>query len=215
MAEARSNAVGLGQLHRIPLELRTQIYKYYFAGALVQEDRIFTRPYENGVPQETIFSKKYERNLLLTSKAIYQEAAWVEQSTPIALELIHEDRVPALLPDTTTKITAVYWDDGGFPAHRYPKLKDLRFTEELDIAPVLFGRETTVEDAFSGKRDRFLVDAFKADMVSFGGRPPVSQPEVLPEDFVCRIDWHCWLDEDLEWEWSMASLHHKHSQPIS
>ena len=80
---------GLGTLYALPLEIRHRIYQMYFSRRIVSES--------GGIVSESggDYTPDYHRDLLLTSKAVYDEASPREKACGIILSL---DVVPKWLP---------------------------------------------------------------------------------------------------------------------
>ena len=144
---------GLGTLYALPLEIRHRIYQMYFSHRVVVESKGDYHP-------------RYPRELLCTSKAVYNEAAPREKTCGVILLL---DGVPMWLPPPRIRdavhevdfknVEAVLGPSGmSFIWNDFPVLKVVRDGSWfIMIAMSDVRSNATVDDAFKGRVDDSVI----------------------------------------------------------
>lgn len=185
----------LGNLGKLFSELRVRIYHHYFADADVT--RIPYISVQHNLPVDTVikWKKDYRRDLLLTSSTIYKEACWVERATNFCISMgvaPTRELAPFFLRKKTTEIDFAGESPGKigkFPAHEYAILQKLSFSDVAFPSVSFVGH---VDDLFKGRLDASILARIQT-LTSLWGLPCVEKPELLPEDFIIAVKWHCFV----------------------
>jgi hypothetical protein len=199
---------GLGFFGRLSFELRSIIYRYYFANAIVRRlsyPATPQHPYTTPRPiTRTIrWRKDYWRDLLLTSSVIYQEALPFERSTNYHLSLgyVELKTLPPLFLRRKTTWLAIDGantrDHTKLPLHEYPMLKRLSlrdFNPGLCALSPFNAGFSRVDNLFQGKYDDILLQIARRTMNNNTGFPSsVEKPELIPKDIIVDLHWFTYL----------------------
>jgi hypothetical protein len=201
---------GLGLFGRLSFELRSIIYRYYFANAIVRRlsypatpQNPYTLPGPNTTSSIIRWRKGYRRDLLLTSSVFYQEALPFERNANYHLSLGYVELKtlpPLFLRRKTTWLVMdglSTRDHTKLPLHEYPMLERLSlrdFSPGVCALPPTNVGFSRVDNLFQGKYDDILLRAARGTMNNITGFPSsVEKPELIPKDIVVDLEWCTYL----------------------
>jgi hypothetical protein len=181
---------GLDLLAKLSVELRNEIYRFYFSdNVLIPQDSSQSRKMPG-------YQKIHDRRLLQTSKKVFAEASPIENSMPFTLRL-ECCYMPCLSIRELAKKLGLNVFDGrpGVSAEDQLKFKP------IDVLQNLFGESFHIISSNAGNdifKHQASISFFRDSYFSPDRKFPYTQlSELLPRNFVILIDSHVFVEFEM------------------
>ena len=183
---------GLGTLSKLPLELRKRCYEYHIGSCEV------VLAWDGCDEHEASWEPQYDRNLLLVSKQVYEEARAAEKSVEIMLTLdYYDDALPQTLKNRTTHIHVdnCSWNHvdnkqwKGFPADDYPVLRKVSLSGICFNPCSLQALHGSVDDLMKGRLDKRIAQHARHDWEEFNEGMLVQDMFLVSTDLDLILCW--------------------------